>query len=373
MYLLLISFFNLVVNASPSDHPPSYRTSGSIDKVVRKGSLWNLLVWYKGHHRRHLRLLDSLPPDIIKNQITDFLGLDDSLNFFKAFPDLGIGITPDQLSLLSLLKKWNRKKRLLKSDTFNALYAKIDPSFQNDYLFRWAAATGWTELAKLLSKDHRVNIHSKDNWAYTLARENDHSEILELFQELDPEMLVSNHIGSSNQLLLDILESNFDKISQILESRNDLQLLLETSLQLRKSAVVAICLAIQSGNQEFIKILLEYFVFGKSYPWSSKITKVDPFIAHPMSIFIEAIRERNVEIANLILDKSLRINPLIGFWSKTFRQRRRILERALVEGRISDELWCRIDNILGWQNICGFWIYIYILTCAVLARYVFLI
>ena len=287
IYLLLISFFNLVVIASPSDHPPSYRTSGSIDEVVRKGSLWNPLVWYKGHHRRHLRLLDSLPPDIIKNQITDFLGLDDSLNFFKAFPDLGIGITPDQLSLLSLLKKWNRKKRLLKSDTFNALYAKIDPSFQNDYLFRWAAATGWTELAKLLSKDHRVNIHSKDNWAYTLARENDHSEILELFQELDPEILNLNPNHSSLRILRDILESNFDNIPQILQSRSDIQLLLETSLWVKESASSVICLAIRKGNQDHIKILLDHFVFGKSYPWSSKV-KVDPFIAHPRSIFIEA-------------------------------------------------------------------------------------
>ena len=324
--------------------------------MARKGSLWNPIVWYKGHHRRHLRLLDSLPPDIIKNQITDFLGLEDSLNFFKAFPDLGSGITPDQLSLLSLLKKWNRKKRLLKSDKFNSLYAKIDPSFQNDYLFRWAAATGWTELAKLLSKDHRVNIHSIDNWAYILARENDHSEILQLFQEMDPEMLVSNPNHSSLRILRDILESNFDSISQILESINDLQLLLETSLRLKESAVVAICLAIQSGNQEYIKILLEYFVFGKSYPWGSKITKVDPFIAHPKSIFIEAIRRRNLEIANLILDKSLWINPLTGFWSKTFRERRRILERAVGELRqfdfISAEalgLWNRIYYIMHCQ------------------------
>ena len=201
LYLLLIATSTLAMNIFSTDL--SSPSSRSLGVMIRKGNYQNYQKWR--HQETHLRLLDILPPDIIKNQITDFLGLDDSLNFQRAFPDLGIVITPDQLSLLSLLKKWNRKKRLLKSDTFNALYEKIDPSFQNDYLFRWAAATGWTELAKLLSKDHRVNIHSKDNWAYTLARENDHSEILELFQELDPEILNLNPNHSSLRILRDIL------------------------------------------------------------------------------------------------------------------------------------------------------------------------
>lgn len=368
LYLLFISIFSLVVNASPSDHSLSFRTSRSIDKAVRKGSLWNPVVWYRGHHRHHPNLLDSLPSDIIKNHIADFLDLEDSLNFQRAFPDLGIGITPDQNALLSFLKKWNRNNQLLKSHKFNALYAKIDPSFLNDYLFRWAAATGWTELAEILSNDHRVNIYSNDNWAYILAKENDQSEILDLFQQLDPKISNLNPNRSSFRILLDILESNYDKAPQMLQSRSDLLLLLETSHQVRESSIIAICLAIQSGNQGYIKMLLDFFVFAKSYPWSSKIPKVDPFLDYPPAIFLLAIKEKNLEIANLILDKSLRFNPFTGFWSRRFRQRRRILVRALVQIRLSEaemeEIWNRIDNILGCQMI---WLYLKILTCTCLA------
>jgi hypothetical protein len=104
----------------------------------------------------------------------------------------------------------------------------------------------------------------------------------------------------------------------------------------------AILEAIRLGRTQLAKIMLFFVAFDLSYfnhmvlfrqlaAGNSllDIRKLNPFAKEDESVFLNAISNGNVELANLILEKGLKLNPLRPFiFSRYFRERRQSLESA---------------------------------------------
>ena len=151
-----------------------------------------------------------------------------------------------------------------------------------------------------------------------------------------------NHLKSSRALLSDIIHPDFKVASNSARAWKDLKLLLETSTKILPHLEEAIVEAIRLGRTQLAKIILFFVAFDHSYfnhmvlfrqlaAGNSllDIRKLNPFAKEDESVFLNAISNGNVELANLILEKGLKLNPLRPFiCSRYFRERRRSLERA---------------------------------------------
>jgi hypothetical protein len=145
----------------------------------------------------------------------------------------------------------------------------------------------------------------------------------------------------------------------------DLKLLLETSTKILPHLEDAILEAIRLGRTQLAKIMLFFVAFDHSYfnqmvlfrqlaagNSLMDIRKLNPFAKEDESVFLNAISNGNVELANLILEKGLKLNPLRPLiCSRYFRERRRSLERASYSLSIECVLKDRLRKILIDQRL----------------------
>jgi hypothetical protein len=122
----------------------------------------------------------------------------------------------------------------------------------------------------------------------------------------------------------------------------DLQLLLDTSTKILPFLESAISETIRLGKTELAKAMLFFVAFDHSYfnhmvlikqlmrgNSYRDIRKINPFANGRNSLFVQAVRKGNVELANLILDKSLKPNPMQPLLcTNFFNERYRNLEIA---------------------------------------------
>ena len=281
------------------------------------------------NHVGHLTALNDIPDHLLEDYIFPYLSANEIDNFMSSQYD----------HVKSIIKIWNPRKRmkLLKREL-----ERIDPSFEDNYLLRYAAAKGMKDIVKFLLQYPSVDPTAKDNWALILARENNHKEVYNVLEQHlskhDIETGRINLLKSSRALLSDIIRADFDGA----RVRKDLKLLLETSTKILPHLEEAILDAIRLGRTQLAKIMLFFVAFDHSFfnhmvlfrqlaAGNSllDIRKLNPFAKEDESVFLNAISNGNVELANLILEKGLKLNPLRPFiCSRYFRERRRSLERA---------------------------------------------
>jgi len=128
---------------------------------------------------------------------------------------------------------------------------------------------------------------------------------------------------SSQALLLDLINADSHNLWKEIQQCRDLQLLLDTSTTILPYVEDAISKAIRIGKTELAKVMLFFAVFDRSYVNQivllkqlirgnslNDIRRIDPFFHGDESIFVNAVRSGNFELANLILDKTLKLNPI---------------------------------------------------------------
>jgi hypothetical protein len=137
---------------------------------------------------------------------------------------------------------------------------------------------------------------------------------------------------------------------------------LETSTKLLPHLEDAVIDAIKLGRIELAKIMLFFGAFDHSYfnhmvlfrqlaAGNSllDLRKLNPFSKEDESVFLNAISNGNVELANLILEKGLKLNPLRPLiCSRYFRERGQSLERAqsfTTDPLLRDRLGFRVKEI----------------------------
>jgi hypothetical protein len=288
------------------------------------------------NHVGHLTALNDIPDHLLEDYIFPYLSANEIDNFMSS-------LSSDYDHVKSIIKIWNPRKRLklLKKEL-----ERIDPSFEDNYLLRYAAAKGMKDIVHLLLQYPSVDPTAKDNWALILARENNHKEVFNVLaqhlSEHDSETGRINRLKSSRALLSDVIHADFQVASNRAWAWKDLKLLLETSTQILPHLEEAILEAIRLGRTQLAKIMLFFVAFDLSYfnhmvlfrqlaAGNSllDIRKLNPFAKEDESVFLNAISNGNVELANLILEKGLKLNPLRPFiFSRYFRERRQSLESA---------------------------------------------
>jgi hypothetical protein len=90
------------------------------------------------------------------------------------------------------------------------------------------------------------------------------------------------------------------------------------------------------------------------------IRKINPFLHGDESLFVKAVRSGNVELANLILDKALKLNPIQTLFSGTLYAERtffamvevleEIVERTAHNSNINS-LQERLERIIAQERI----------------------
>jgi hypothetical protein len=245
-----------------------------------------------------------------------------------------------------------------------------DPAFEDNYLLRYAAAKGMKDIVELLLKYSSVDPKAKDYWALTLAKENKHQEVYNLLVQRSPENDIEADRNfrlsstrqfrrsftrhSSKALLFDLINAESHNRWKEIQQLRDLQLLLDTSTKILPSLERAICQAIFLGKRELAKAMLFFVAFDHSYfnhivfirqlirgNSFQDIRKIDPFLRGNDSIFVNAVRNGNFELANLILDKALKLNPIQPFLSGTLYRKRSFLN---IEAAL-DEIYRHVDNL----------------------------
>jgi hypothetical protein len=219
------------------------------------------------------------------------------------------------------------------------------------------------DVVELLLTYSTVDPRAKNNWALILAKENNHDEVYQLLAERSPEKDAKTgqikRPQSSQALLLDLINADSHNLWKEIQQRRDLKLLLETSTTILPDLEGAISEAIRLGKTELAKMMLFLVAFDNSYfnhiiffkqlkigNSFKDLRKIDPFLNGRLSIFTNAVRSGNVELATLILDKALKLNPIQPFLSGTLYGERAffVLEHAL------DEIIRQMD-VLGMDSI----------------------
>jgi hypothetical protein len=254
-----------------------------------------------------------------------------------------------------------------------------DPAFDDNYLLRYAAARGMEDVVKLLLNYSSVDPTAKDNWALILANENQHNEVYNLLAQRLPEnYLDTGQISgpnSSQALLLDLIRAEDGVAWKKVQQYRDLQLLVDTSTKILPYLERAISEAIILGKTELAKMMLFFVAFDHSYfnhivlirqlmrgNSVKDLRKINPFLHGEGSLFAEAVRSGNVDLANLILDKAIKLNPINFLYPKFYEERYRNLEMAstiasdIIE-RSKDNsdmvfLRDRLERILNYQAAC---------------------
>jgi len=168
---------------------------------------------YHVNHVNHQTALNDIPDHLLEDHIFPYLCANEIDNFMSSQYD----------HVKSIIKIWNPRKRmkLLKREL-----ERIDPSFEDNYLLRYAAAKGMKDIVQLLLQYPSVDPTAKDNWALILARENNHKEVYNVLEQHlskhDIETGRINHLKSSRALLSDIIHSDFDGASNRARARKDL-------------------------------------------------------------------------------------------------------------------------------------------------------
>jgi hypothetical protein len=258
------------------------------------------------------------------------LSTEDALNFLSS----------PFAHIKSILKIWNPKRRL---KLLKKALEKNDPSFEDNYLLRYAAAKGMKDVVELLLTYSTVDPRAKNNWALILAKENKHDEVHQLLVQRSPKNDIETgqiqRPRSSLALLFDVINAVSQNRWKELQLCKELQLLLDTSTEIFPHLGLAISQAIRSGKTELAKVMLFFAVFDDHHFNNMVFIKqlmrrlsfkdiriIDPFLNGDQSIFINAVASGNFELANLILDK---VNPFPRLISASlFVERLRILLRA---------------------------------------------
>jgi hypothetical protein len=276
--------------------------------------------------------LNDIPAHLFTENIFPYLSTEDALNFLSS----------PFAHIKSILTIWNPKRRL---KLLKKALENNDPAFEDNYLLRYAAAKGMKDVVELLLNYPTVDPRAKNNWALILAKENQHEMVYELLAERSLENdIETGLINSSQALLIDLINAESNNQREEIQQHRDLKLLLETSTKILPHAKDAICEAIQLGKTDLAKMMLFFTAFEDSFLMNQivlikqmmkgnsfkDIRKIDPFIYGRESIFVDAVRSGNFELAELILDKAFKFNPI---WPITI---------PLLYGKILDNL----DSVL---------------------------
>ena len=271
--------------------------------VVSSPSAGDSGVQMHSNHVGHQTALNDIPDHLLNDHIFPYLSANEIDNFMSSQYD----------HVKSIFKIWNNRKRLklLKKEL-----ERIDPSFEDNYLLRYAAAKGMKDIVQLLLQYPSVDPTAKDNWALILARENNHKDVFNvLAQHLSEHDIETGRINR-------LKSSRFEGASNRARAWKDLELLLETSTKILPHLEDAIVGVIRLGRTQLAKIMLFFVAFDHSYfnhmvlfrqlaagNLLRDVRKLDPFAKEDKSVFLNAISNGNVELANLILDKAIKLNP----------------------------------------------------------------
>jgi hypothetical protein len=236
----------------------------------------------------------------------------------------------------SILKIWNPKRRL---KLLKKALENNDPAFEDNYLLRYAAAKGMKDVVELLLNYSSVDPTAKDNWALILAKENRHQDVYNLLVQGSPENDIEtgqlNRPNSSHAILLDLIHAEPGVEWEEMQQQTDLKLLLDTSTRILPYLEDAISVAIRLRKTELAKMMLFLVAFDHSYfnhivlikqlmrgNSFKDIRKINPFLYGDESLLVKAVRSGNADLANLILDKALKLNPLQVFACSRYYCRR---------------------------------------------------
>jgi hypothetical protein len=258
--------------------------------------------------------INDIPAHLLTDHVFPYLSTEDTHNFLSSRFD----------HIKSIIKIWNPKRRfkLLKKALENN-----DPAFDDNYLLRYAAAKGMKDVVELLLNYSSVDPAAKNNWALILAKENKYDKVFDLLAQRLPENDIEtgqlNLPNSSHAILLDLIHAEPGVDWEEMQQQRDLQLLLDTSTKILPYLEDSISVAIRLGKTELAKMMLFFVAFDDSYFNNmvlikqlrcgnsvTDIRKINPFRYGDDSIFVQAVRSGNVDLANLILDKALTLNPL---------------------------------------------------------------
>ena len=276
-------------------------------------------------------ITEMIPQHIWAQKIIPYLTQKDLLNF--------------QLSLIKKLSAVLRIRNSRKRFRLLKKYLKhYDPSNQQNYLLRFAAAKGMFDVVEILLQYPGVDPTAKKNWALILARENKHMRVYNLLADFHQDLelgLGLGEDGNSQSLLMDILDSGANTSVGIEQDIIDLKLLLKTSTQLLPDLKQGIIHALQIKRNDLAKIMFYFVSFDYSYfnhmvyfrqlaagnsIWN--LRKVDPFDDPNVPVIILAVRSNNLEMVKFILDKALKWNPFTIISCRYWMKRLRILDRA---------------------------------------------
>jgi hypothetical protein len=197
------------------------------------------------------------------------------------------------------------------------------------------------DIVQLLLTFPSVDPRAKDNWALILAKENKHEEVYNLLVQRSPENDIEtgliDYSNSSYDILSDLIHAQPDVAWKEIRQLRDLQLLLDTSTKILPYLEYAISDAITMGKTELAIMMLFFIAFDHSYfnhivlirqlmrgNSFKDIRKINPFRYGNESLFVKAVTNGDAQLANLILDKALKLNPIqplicMSFYLKRFR------------------------------------------------------
>ena len=215
----------------------------------------------------------------------------------------------------SILKLWSPRRRL---KLLQRALRRTDPAFDNNYLLRYSASKGFYDVVELLLNYQSVDPKAHDNWALILAKENGHAGVYELLCKHVGNKSDLDDYGSSYSLLMDLVTTVPDAPWKYSQQRRDLQLLLDSSTKILPFLKDGIFMAIDYNRNDLAKIMLDFVAFDRSFfnhlvlikqlaAGNSlyDLRKIDPFTISEKSLFLQAVENQNVELANFMLDEGI--------------------------------------------------------------------
>jgi hypothetical protein len=295
--------------------------------------------------------INDIPPDLLNTNIFSYFSTEDR----------NIMLSPQYDQIKSILKISNKSRRL---ELLKEAIEDIDPSFEDNYLLRYAAAKGMKDVVELLLTYPSVDPRAKHGWAFILSKENKHEATYNLLMERSIQNDISPALPVySADILYDIIYADANGTWDKIREQNDMQLLLETSTKISPHLIYAIYESIYSGKTELAKLMLSFAAFDNSHfnhkvlmkqlmcGYSVRdIRKVDPFLyrADRPSMLVSAMEKQNLELVNFILDNGIKWNHSKVFaCSKSYKTRRNGMSHALKIARNLQETNSRNDPELN--------------------------